>query len=104
MHSISNTPNLTSLSLAGTMPMHNRGLSELKVPMPRYSIQHFHQIKYFIALNLEKRKVYSIFNNIYRMGLEPKRIRRHEMTSSSEEDDSVDLLGSSYQVRNNQTI
>lgn len=37
----------------------------------------------------------------FRMGMETasKMSRRHETTSSSEEDDLVDLLGSNYQVR-----
>lgn len=39
------------------------------------------------------------FYRLNRMGIEQKRMmRRHEATSSSEEDDSVDLLGSNYQV------
>lgn len=42
----------------------------------------------------------SFIRGNHRMGIDQKRMRsRHETTSSSDEDDSVDLLGSNYQVQ-----
>lgn len=44
IHHPNSTANLTSLSMAGTLPVHSRGINELSIPVSRYVLDMFFQL------------------------------------------------------------